>query len=129
MIIAGIDKDMAASVHDRNSGKQVSTGTIYAVIRLESNDADDGKFWDGSAWEPTILWTDPVGLARVAVGDCDPDNGGKEIVVGSDSGKVYLIKGSGKNWDAIELFTDTDKNRGVWIGDVDPFHPGNEIAV
>lgn len=50
MIIAGVAKILIASVHNRTDGKQVSIGPIYSVVRLESNDTDNGKFWDGAAW-------------------------------------------------------------------------------
>ncbi len=85
-------------------------------------------YWDGTEWKSTKLYKDPVGLARVAVGDCDLDNPGKEIVVGSDSGAVAIIRGSGNSWNTEVIFTDTDKNRGVWVGDANPNHPGNEIV-
>jgi hypothetical protein len=54
MIIAGQAKDLIASVHNKNNGKQVATGTMFAIIRLESADADDGKYWDGSNWIVTL---------------------------------------------------------------------------
>lgn len=52
MMLAGVAKDLMSAVHLAD-GSQVSTGTIFAVIRLESSDADDGKFWDGDSWETT----------------------------------------------------------------------------
>ncbi len=50
MLIAGQTKDLMAAVHLASDGSQVSTLTILAIIRLESFDADDGKFWDNTAW-------------------------------------------------------------------------------
>ena len=67
-------------------------------------------------------------LARVAVGDVDPDPG-LEIYLGLDvfDGRVIGLKWTGTEWINQTVFTDTDKNRGVWTGDVDPAVPGNEL--
>jgi hypothetical protein len=67
-------------------------------------------------------------LARVAVGNVDPD-AGLEIYMGLDvpTGGVIGIKWDGDDWIERAVFTDTDKNRGVWTGDVDPEVPGNEL--
>jgi hypothetical protein len=51
MIIAGAAKDLLAAVHDQSTGAMVAAGTVYCVARLESADADDGKYWDGDSWE------------------------------------------------------------------------------
>jgi len=60
MIIAGQAKDLSAAVHLASDGSQVAAGTIYCVIRLESDDADDGRYWGGDSWEAApAAW--PVG--------------------------------------------------------------------
>lgn len=51
MIIAGATKDLIAAVHLAADRSPVATGTIYCVVRLESDDSDDGKYWDGDSWE------------------------------------------------------------------------------
>ena len=67
-------------------------------------------------------------LARVAVGDVDPDPG-LEIYAGADTmnGEVVGIKWSGSRWVDTVVFEDVNKNRGVWAGDVDPDIPGQEL--
>ena len=65
-------------------------------------------------------------LARVAVGNIDPDDN-LEIYLGSDTNKVIGLKRSGSTWTPQEIMVDSDKNRGVWIADVDPNVPGNEL--
>ena len=53
MIIAGAVKDLMAAVHT-TAGAQY-TGASLAVVRLEQDgDADDGKFWDGAAWQAVL---------------------------------------------------------------------------
>lgn len=59
MIIANIIKDLMAAVHLASDGSQVATGTIFAVIRLESDDADDEKYWDADddSWQASpVAW-------------------------------------------------------------------------
>ncbi len=59
MIIANTIKDLMAAVHLASDGSQHATGTIYAVVRLESDDADDGKFWDADddTWQASpVAW-------------------------------------------------------------------------
>ena len=46
MILAGTDKDLIAAVHSQSDNSQVASGVMLAVIRLESDDSDDGKLWD-----------------------------------------------------------------------------------
>lgn len=53
MIVQNTTKDLIATVHNFSTGAPVAAGTIYAVVRLESGDADDGKYWDGDSWETT----------------------------------------------------------------------------
>jgi len=57
MIIAGNAKDLIATVLNQTDGYQISTGTIYSVIRLESNDGYDGYFWhsqNDGYWFPNL---------------------------------------------------------------------------
>jgi hypothetical protein len=59
MIVAGQIKDLMAAVHLASDGSQVASGTIFAVVRLESDDADDGKFWDDNddTWQASpVAW-------------------------------------------------------------------------
>lgn len=59
MIIAGQVKDLMGAVHLAADGSQVDSGTIYCVVRLESNDGDDGKFWDSNddTWQASpVAW-------------------------------------------------------------------------
>lgn len=59
MIVANTIKDLIAAVHLAADWSQVAAGTIYAVIRLESDDADDGKFWDADddSWQASpVAW-------------------------------------------------------------------------
>lgn len=59
MIIANTVKDFIAAVHLAADGSQVATGTIYCVVRLESDDVDDGKFWDSNddTWQASpVSW-------------------------------------------------------------------------
>lgn len=69
-----------------------------------------------------------IPLARVAVGNVDPDPG-LEIYLGGDvaDGRVIGLKWSGTEWVDTVVFTDEAKNRGVWTGDVDPDVPGQEL--
>ncbi|MGA1822519.1 MAG: hypothetical protein ACMUIG_08325 [Thermoplasmatota archaeon] len=72
---------------------------------------------------------DGLPLARVCVGDLDPD-AGLEIYAGTDTipGRVVGLKWTGSEWsDQIIFEDDPDKNRGVWIGDVDPSVEGSEL--
>lgn len=59
MIVAGQAKDLLGAVHAASDGSQVYTGTIYCAVRLESSDADDGKFWDANddTWQTSpVAW-------------------------------------------------------------------------
>ncbi len=78
-------------------------------------------------WTVETIYSD-LPLARVAVGNVDPDPG-LEIYLGCDvpTGDVIGIKWDGSQWVERAVFTDIDKNRGVWTGDVDPNIPGNEL--
>jgi hypothetical protein len=69
-----------------------------------------------------------IPLARVAVGNVDPDPG-LEIYLGGDvgTGSVIGLKWDGDEWIDTVVFEDTAKNRGVWTGDVDPDVPGQEL--
>ncbi len=85
------------------------------------------------AWGTAGNWTwervyEGQPLARVAVGDVDPD-AGLEIYMGLDvpTGGIIGIKWDGSQWVERTVFTDTGKNRGVWTGDVDPNEPGSEL--
>ena len=76
-------------------------------------------------WTTEVVYSgDP--LARVCVGDVDPDPG-LEIYSGSDTFKVFAHKYDGTEWVTQEVFQDTDKFRGVWVGDVDPEIEGPEL--
>ncbi len=58
-MIANTVKDLVAAVHLAADGSQVATGTIFCVVRLESDDADDGKFWDANdnTWQASpVAW-------------------------------------------------------------------------
>ena len=79
-----------------------------------------------SNWTNKVIWEGDA-LARVCVGDIDPDPG-LEIYAGSDTFKVFGFKRQEDgNWTAQEIFEDTDKFRGVWVGDVDPNIDGPEL--
>lgn len=59
MVPAGVARDVMAAVHNAITLVQVATGTIYCVVRLESDDADDGKFWDANddTWQAApVAW-------------------------------------------------------------------------
>lgn len=49
MIVAGSAKDLTVNIHSQSDSSMVSTGTIKLVVRLESDDAEDGYFWDDAA--------------------------------------------------------------------------------
>ncbi len=59
MIIANTVKDLMAAVHLAADGSQVDSGIIFCVARLESDDADNGKFWDANddTWQVApVAW-------------------------------------------------------------------------
>ncbi|MFW3146460.1 MAG: hypothetical protein ACMUIE_06580, partial [Thermoplasmatota archaeon] len=79
-------------------------------------------------WTTEVIYSNPAHpLARLCVGDVDPNAPGLEIYAGADSFWIIGVKRSGNNWVSEEIFKDTDKNRGVWVGDVDPNIDGSEL--
>ena len=59
MIIANTVKELVAAVHLAADGSQVDSGIIFCVARLESDDADNGKFWDANddTWQVApVAW-------------------------------------------------------------------------
>jgi hypothetical protein len=65
MIPIGAAKDLMAAVHLAADWTQVATGTMYCVVRLESDDSDDGKFWDSDddTWQATpVAWPEATHL-------------------------------------------------------------------
>ncbi len=92
-------------------------------------------YGDANNWTVETIY-DGVPLARIAVGDVDPD-AGLEIYVGADTFNdqgienptVIGIKRSGTDWITKTILSDSDKNRGVWVGDVDPNVEGQELYI
>lgn len=59
MIKANTIKDLMAAVHLASDGSQHASGTVYCVARLESDDSDDGKYWDSNddTWQASpVAW-------------------------------------------------------------------------
>ena len=83
----------------------------------------DGKvmvLWENKlGWRHRLLFSDPVGQSRIAIGELG-------ILVGGDKGKVTLCQRQGDQWSHEFLARDTAKIRGVVIADLDPDHPGEE---
>ncbi len=92
-------------------------------------------YGDANSWTVETIY-DGVPLARIAVGDVDPD-AGLEIYVGADTFNdqgiekptIIGIKRSETDWITKTILSDTDKNRGVWVGDVDPNVDGQELYI
>lgn len=53
MIYANQLKLLSARIHHKITGDPINVGSINIVIRLESQDTDNGKYWNGSAWVST----------------------------------------------------------------------------
>ena len=83
----------------------------------------DGKvvvLWEeGRGWRHEIVFSDPVGQSRVAVGQ-------PGVLIGGDKGKVTLCRRQDGQWLHEFITRDTGKIRGVAIADVDPSRPGPE---
>lgn len=62
MLIAGNDKDLVAAVHSQLNSSMLSSGELKCIVRLESSDSDDGKYWDeaSATWEASPV-THPSG--------------------------------------------------------------------
>jgi len=63
MIYANQPKLLSARVHHKTTGNPVDSGSLNIVIRLESQDTDNGKYWNGSAWVSTATAISSTHLA------------------------------------------------------------------
>ena len=48
--IASTTQDIECMMLDASDLSDVTTGTIYLIIQNSTGDADDGEYWNGSAW-------------------------------------------------------------------------------
>lgn len=84
----------------------------------------DGKvvvLWEGKlGWHHEVIFSDPVGQSRVAIGQ-------RGVLIGGDKGKVTLCRRQDGEWLHEFITRDTGKIRGVAIADVDCIHSGPEL--
>jgi len=64
MIVANQAKDFLINIHDQADAAMTATGTLKLILRLESDDAEDGYFWNHT----TSAWV----VAMPAFGDLPP---------------------------------------------------------
>ncbi|MCK5773801.1 MAG: hypothetical protein KAH57_08425 [Thermoplasmata archaeon] len=120
-------KAVIADILPENPGNEVVIASKSGKVLLAYGDAHN--------WTVETIY-DGVPLARIAVGDVDPDEG-LEIYVGADTFNdqgidnptIIGIKKDGTDWITKTILSDTDKNRGVWVGDVDPNVDGQELYI
>jgi Secretion system C-terminal sorting domain/CARDB len=120
---------------DSNEIVAATWGTVSdggRVIRLR---------WNGSIWDTLTLWkaVDSVAFNRVAIGDFDAANPGKEIAAANgfsaeseNRGAVFEIYGSGSSWYHRPIYIptppETTNARGIAVGDVTINNPGDEVV-
>ena len=124
-----------ASNGDSNEIVAATWGTVNdggRIMRLR---------WTGSNWDTLTLWkaTDNVAFSRVAIGDFDASNSGKEIAAANgfatesvNRGAVFEIFGSGAAWQHRPIYIptppETTNARGMAVGDVIDNNQGEEVV-
>ena len=124
-----------ASNGDSNEIVVATWGTVSdggRVIRIR---------WTGSNWDTLTLWKaiDNVAFNRVAIGDFDVSNPGKEIAAANgfatesvNRGAVFEIFGSGAAWQHRPIYIptppETTNARGMAVGDVIDNNQGEEVV-
>jgi hypothetical protein len=99
-------------------GFDFSAGTVYGATN--------------QTWQSNEVYYGEVGM-DAAIGDCNPDHAGKEVIVVTEMGPTYEITppaaGGPGLWPRRTLWNDPE-NAGwvVKIADADPETPGNEIV-
>ncbi len=83
----------------------------------------------GKTWLETVIFHDIDYLHTIAVGDCDPDFEGAEILVSGGSSSITMLYFNDDNWTAKTIWTDVKTINSIAIGEFYSGHSGNEIVV
>lgn len=54
MIYSNQSKLLSARIHHKITGDPIVSGPINIIIYLESQDTDNGKYWNGTIWDGTV---------------------------------------------------------------------------
>jgi hypothetical protein len=83
----------------------------------------------GKTWLETVIFQDTDYLHTIAIGDCDPDFEGAEILVAGGSDSITMLYFDNDNWISKTIWTEVKTINSIAIGEFYSGHTGNEIVV
>jgi hypothetical protein len=118
----GLIKDIAIGDADNNGSTDIVLVAGYGVFRVRRS---------GSVWLRDSLWAGSAICNGVAIGDCNPNYTGNEIILVTAESRILQIRWTGSSWNAWDLISPTNQVTldDVAVGDFNPDSIGDEVVI